>query len=799
MMFSRVARRGLWALALLVVGCSAEESLIVPGLEAPTTLTATPLNMSGIRLDWTPGQFADLDRYRIERRVDFRGRFDFVAEVGPADKVYFDTELEAETFYGYRIVAINREGQRSEASTVAGARTAPRPGLHVETGLGGGTDPGVADPNGYRIIVTGARDTTFEIGTIDAVTIAPLPPGDYSLTLQDIISTCSVSGGTSRQVSVVDTGLATRAGVTFTTSCSDPTRGTVVAEVTVTGDSVDADGYLVRYDGIIPGDTLPVSGGSSLGGLGGFASFASLRPGDYQLALTDVEAPCTIDGSATADIDVHPLSIDTVRFAVTCPDKGGGSPDAPLVVRQQWNPQTAANGQTVDLEVAVDLSGLAGKSVGALQANFRFDPAVLTYQSTTTPPGSLFSPPTVNTSVPGTITWVTISAAPSQPQAVLPVATFRFRVAGAAGATSATHSQIELVADLSGTEDLLPLFRVEEDTFAVSGGGSSNQSPTAEAGGPYSGATGSPISFSSTGSTDPDGTIASYSWVFGDGGTSTSQNPTHTYASSGSFTATLTVTDNSGGQATDQATVTVTGGGGGNQPPVANAGGPYSGTPGTPVSFSSAGSSDPDGSIASYSWTFGDGGSSTSQNPTHTYAAAGSFTAGLTVTDNLGATASSQASVTITGGGSGGPLTWTSTFGGFEQVLGTYPLSITLNLGTDIPETTGPEALGSFAVDSIVWNPAVLEYHSLAFGSGGGSFNTTNATGGCKCKLVFNGSPTVNTGLVTIATVRFKPVGAPGTSSTTVTGLGAILSTAPLGSFNYKSKITVVEGTVTLP
>ncbi len=711
MTFSKRLWGRLWMAALIALGCSPEDSLIVPGLEAPTQITATPLNMSGIRLDWTPGQFAELDRYRIERRVDFRGRFEFVAEVSPADKVFFDTELEPETFYGYRVVAINREGQRSEASTVAGARTAPLPGLRVETGLGGGTDPAIADPNGYRVMVTGGKDTTFEIGTIDGVTISPLPPGSYTVTLQDILATCSVSGGTTRQVSVVDTGLATRAGVTFTASCSDPTKGTVVAQVEVTGDSTDPDGYLVNYDGIIPGDPVPVTGGSALGGTGGVASFTSLRPGSYQFTLADVEAPCSIDGSATADVDVQALSTDTVRFAVTCPDKGGGNPSAPLVLRHHWNPQSAANGQTVDLEVAVDLSGLPGKTVGALQANFRYDPAVVSYQSVTAAPGGVFSAPTVNSSTPGTINWVTISAATSQPSGVLPVATFRFNVTGSNGATSATRSQIELVADLSGTEDLLSLFRVEEDTFTVSGaGGGSNQNPTAQAGGPYSGTAGSPISFSSTGTSDPDGTIASYSWNFGDGGTSTSANPTHTYASAGSFIATLTVTD------------------------------------------------------------------------------------------NLGATASAQASVTVTGGAGGGsPFTWTNAFGAFEQVLGTYPLNITLNLSTDIPETTGPEALGSFTVDSIVWNPALLEYHSLAFGSGGGSFNTTNATGGCKCKLIFNGSPTSNTGVVTIATIRFKPIGAGGAQVTTVTGLGPILSTAPLGSFNYKSRIQVVEGSLILP
>jgi len=54
---------------------------------------------------------------------------------------------------------------------------------------------------------------------------------------------------------------------------------------------------------------------------------------------------------------------------------------------------------------------------------------------------------------------------------------------------------------------------------------------------------------------------------------------------------------------------------------------------------------DTDGSIASYSWSFGDGGTSAEPNPTHLYAAGGTFSAMLEVTDNAGAT--TQASVDI--------------------------------------------------------------------------------------------------------------------------------------------------------
>ena len=92
------------------------------------------------------------------------------------------------------------------------------------------------------------------------------------------------------------------------------------------------------------------------------------------------------------------------------------------------------------------------------------------------------------------------------------------------------------------------------------------------------------------------------------------------------------------------------GGGGGNNPPVAN----FSDTVnGLAVSFTDT-STDSDGSIASHAWNFGDGGTSTAANPSHTYASAGTYTVTETVTDNGGATNSKSQSVTVTSSGGGG-------------------------------------------------------------------------------------------------------------------------------------------------
>lgn len=156
-------------------------------------------------------------------------------------------------------------------------------------------------------------------------------------------------------------------------------------------------------------------------------------------------------------------------------------------------------------------------------------------------------------------------------------------------------------------------------------------------------------SFTDT-SSDSDGSIASRSWNFGDGSTSSSTNPSHTYASGGTRTVTLTVTDNNG--ATDSVSKSVTVTAPANQAPTAN----FSFTTSNLVASFSDSSSDPDGSISSRSWNFGDGGTSSSTNPSHTYAAGGTYTVTLTVTDNGGLTDSISKAVTVTAGG-GAPCT----------------------------------------------------------------------------------------------------------------------------------------------
>jgi PKD repeat protein len=152
--------------------------------------------------------------------------------------------------------------------------------------------------------------------------------------------------------------------------------------------------------------------------------------------------------------------------------------------------------------------------------------------------------------------------------------------------------------------------------------------------------------FISTSSDAAPGFIVTYAWNFGDQGTSDVSSPTHSYVVTAptDFTVTLTVTDNEG--ATDVETQTVSVTPAPNTPPTA---GFTSSCTATTCTFTSTSTDVAPGTIASYAWTFGDGGISDVATPTHAYVvtATTDFTVTLTVTDNQGATDSETQTITV--------------------------------------------------------------------------------------------------------------------------------------------------------
>jgi PKD repeat protein len=167
-----------------------------------------------------------------------------------------------------------------------------------------------------------------------------------------------------------------------------------------------------------------------------------------------------------------------------------------------------------------------------------------------------------------------------------------------------------------------------------------NQPPVAAIIGPDSALVGETVIFDSGNSHDPDGAIVSYVWDFGDGKPSRAVNSgastvAHTYNTAGAYQVSLTVTDD-GGLSAMATHIIVIEGIAPNQPPQAVINGPTTAAAGQMVSFDGSSSSDPDGTIASYAWDFGDGATASGENVTHQYNSAGQYNVALIVTDDGG-------------------------------------------------------------------------------------------------------------------------------------------------------------------
>lgn len=189
-----------------------------------------------------------------------------------------------------------------------------------------------------------------------------------------------------------------------------------------------------------------------------------------------------------------------------------------------------------------------------------------------------------------------------------------------------------------------------------------NLPPVAKAGNAFSATVNTLVQLNGSGSSDPDGSIASWTWTVASQpsgsaialtGAATS-SPSFTPTVVGSYTLRLVVTDNSGAaSAPSTVTVTVTAPVP-NQPPTANAGTDLSGVVNTKVSLNGSASSDSDGSIASYKWTVTSSpvavtlSSDTVAGPTFTPTAVGSYVFSLTVVDNKGLASLTADEVTVT-------------------------------------------------------------------------------------------------------------------------------------------------------
>ncbi len=155
--------------------------------------------------------------------------------------------------------------------------------------------------------------------------------------------------------------------------------------------------------------------------------------------------------------------------------------------------------------------------------------------------------------------------------------------------------------------------------------------------------TGVPVTLDASASTDDTG-IISYLWDFADGIQGVGVVVVHSWPNDGNFIVMLNVTDTDGNSSFASVTIHVM-----DRPPkAAILASPTDAPTLTLVSFDASSSSDPDGTLLYYRWSFGDGSVLYGRNVQHTYARAGAYTVTLTVTDNDGVEGSDSAVITVT-------------------------------------------------------------------------------------------------------------------------------------------------------
>ncbi|MEK6851579.1 MAG: PKD domain-containing protein [Candidatus Thermoplasmatota archaeon] len=161
--------------------------------------------------------------------------------------------------------------------------------------------------------------------------------------------------------------------------------------------------------------------------------------------------------------------------------------------------------------------------------------------------------------------------------------------------------------------------------------------------------------FDGRGSTATNASLETYEWDFdGDGAPdATGALAVWRFAAKGAHTVSLTVTDSLGQDATDEAIVTIR-----NREPTARfVYLPAEPETGDPVRFGDA-STDVDGNVAAWSWSFGDSGTSAERDPTHAFTEARTYTVTLTVTDDGGGTHSVSRTVTVRPAAEASPVSW---------------------------------------------------------------------------------------------------------------------------------------------
>src|SRR5207253_1748558 len=181
------------------------------------------------------------------------------------------------------------------------------------------------------------------------VTFSGLSTGSHTVVLSGVAGNCSVSGGTSRTVTV-PAGATASTSFSVTCTAPPPQTGSLSVSASTTGSNLDPDGYTATVDG----------GASQSVATNGSVTFTGLSAGSHSVALSGVAANCTVGGSNPRTVTVPAGGTTTTTFSVTCAATGGGGGNGEVIGQGQignGSPTPGSDATTFDFDVRGDLTG----------------------------------------------------------------------------------------------------------------------------------------------------------------------------------------------------------------------------------------------------------------------------------------------------------------------------------------------------------------------------------------------------------------------------------------------------------
>ena len=567
------------------------------------------------------------------------------------DKVYITTERTAPTGLGAEDTACDEIP--SNQPPVARGQTSVTSGIAPLTVTLDATES--TDPDGtiveYRWEWEGGStsgmvvDQTFET------------PNAYDITLTVVDN----EGATDFEVMTL-TVVAPENVAPVAVATATPTTGTapLVVALDATGSS-DEDGTIVTYSWAIPGqDTIAEP----------TPSVTFDTAGTYNVVLTVTDNDGATDSDTVTIMVVQPQAenLPPVAVATATPDSGA----APLEVQLDASGSTDPDGSIVAYRWTIP--GMDDSTESTVTVTFETAGNYEVVLTVTDDEGATATDTVV----------VTVTEPEPEPENIAPVAVATATpTTGTApllvqldgtGSTDEDGSIVSYAWTIPGSEDVTGAS--PEVTFITGGeyavvltvtddnGATATDTviitvtepePEPENIAPVAVATATPttgiapftVQLDGTGSTDEDGTIVAYAWNVPGQEPLTEISPSVTFEAAGEYAVVLTVTDNDGATGKVTVIISVEEAEVANQLPIAvAAASPLSGEAPLEVQFDGSGSSDPDGSIVSYWWTWAGGDTLTGVSPTATFAA-GTYEVTLTVTDNDGATATDVVQIIV--------------------------------------------------------------------------------------------------------------------------------------------------------